>query len=120
MNYRIYVEKKNGFDLEAKRLENELKESFQGIKLSKVRLLNCYDVFNIEEAELAEAKKLIFSEVVSDTVTDTLETNGAKFFAVEYLPGQFDQRADSAMQCLNLISDKNQNVVVTSGKSNYS
>ena len=116
MNYRIYVEKKNGFDLEAKRLENELKESFQGIKLSKVRLLNCYDVFNIEEAELAEAKKLIFSEVVSDTVTDTLETNGAKFFAVEYLPGQFDQRADSAMQCLNLISDKNQNVVVTSGK----
>lgn len=116
MNYRIYVEKKNGFDLEAKRLENELKESFQGIKLSKVRLLNCYDVFNIEEAELAEAKKLIFSEVVTDTVKDELETNGAKFFAVEYLPGQFDQRADSAMQCLNLISDKNQNVVVTSGK----
>lgn len=116
MNYRIYVEKKNGFDLEAKRLENELKESFQGIKLSKVRLLNCYDVFNIEEAELAEAKKLIFSEVVSDNVTDTLETNGAKYFAVEYLPGQFDQRADSAMQCLNLISDKNQDVVVTSGK----
>ena len=116
MNYRIYVEKKNGFDLEAKRLENELKESFQGIKLSKVRLLNCYDVFNIEEAELAEAKKLIFSEVVTDTVKDELETNGAKFFAVEYLPGQFDQRADSAMQCLNLISDRNQNVVVTSGK----
>ena len=116
MNYRIYVEKKNGFDLEAKRLENELKESFQGIKLSKVRLLNCYDVFNIEEAELAEAKKLIFSEVVTDTVKDELETNGAKFFAVEYLPGQFDQRADSAMQCLNLISDKNQDVVVTSGK----
>lgn len=62
MNYRIYVEKKTGFDLEAKRLENELKESFQGLKLSKVRLLNCYDVFNIEAAELAEAKKLIFSE----------------------------------------------------------
>lgn len=116
MNYRIYVEKKKGFDLEAKRLENELKESFQDIKLSKVRLLNCYDVFNIEEAELAEAKKLIFSEVVTDTVKDELETNGAKFFAVEYLPGQFDQRADSAMQCLNLISDKNQNVTVTSGK----
>ena len=46
MNYRIYVEKKAGFDLEAKRLENELKESFQDLKLSKVRLLNCYDVFN--------------------------------------------------------------------------
>ena len=66
MNYRIYVEKKAGFDLEAKRLENELKESFQDLKLSKVRLLNCYDVFNIEAAELAEAKKLIFSEIVTD------------------------------------------------------
>ena len=116
MNYRIYVEKKAGFDLEAKRLENELKESFQDLKLSKVRLLNCYDVFNIEAAELAEAKKLIFSEIVTDTVTETLDTKGAKYFAVEFLPGQFDQRADSAMQCLNLISDKNQNVSVTSGR----
>ena len=116
MNYRIYVEKKTGFDLEAKRLENELKESFQDLKLSKVRLLNCYDVFNIEAAELAEAKKLIFSEIVTDTVTETLDTKGAKYFAVEFLPGQFDQRADSAMQCLNLISDKNQNVSVTSGR----
>ena len=116
MNYRIYVEKKTGFDLEAKRLENELKESFQDLKLSKVRLLNCYDVFNIETDELAEAKKLIFSEIVTDTVSENLDANGAKYLAVEFLPGQFDQRADSAMQCLNLISDKNQNVSVTSGK----
>ena len=116
MNYRIFVEKKSGFDLEAKRLENELRESLQLHGLEKVRLLNCYDVFEVESSELEKAKKLIFSEVVTDTVSEKLDTRGAKYFAVEFLPGQFDQRADSAMQCLNLISDKNQNVVVTSGK----
>ena len=116
MNYRIFVEKKSGFDLDAKRLENELRESLQLKGLEKVRLLNCYDVFGIDSEELAKAKKLIFSEVVTDRVTEELDSKGAKYFAVEFLPGQFDQRADSAMQCLNLISDKNQNVVVTSGK----
>ena len=116
MNYRIFVEKKSGFDLDAKRLENELRESLQLKGLEKVRLLNCYDVFGIDSEELAKAKKLIFSEVVTDRVTEELDSKGAKYFAVEFLPGQFDQRADSAMQCLNLISDKNQDVVVTSGK----
>ena len=116
MNYRIFVEKKSGFDLDAKRLENELRESLQLKGLEKVRLLNCYDVFGIDSEELAKAKKLIFSEIVTDRVTEELDSKGAKYFAVEFLPGQFDQRADSAMQCLNLISDKNQNVVVTSGK----
>ena len=116
MNYRIFVEKKAGFDLEAKRLENELKESLQLKELKKVRLLNCYDIFGIEKSELEEAKKLIFSEVVTDNVSEELDVKGYKNFAVEFLPGQFDQRADSAMQCLNLISDKNQNVTVTSGK----
>ena len=106
MNYRIFVEKKSGFDLDAKRLENELRESLQLKGLEKVRLLNCYDVFGIDSEELAKAKKLIFSEVVTDRVTEELDSKGAKYFAVEFLPGQFDQRADSAMQCLNLISDK--------------
>ena len=116
MNYRIFVEKRPGFDLEAKRLENELKESLQLKGLEKVRLLNCYDIFKIDSLELEKAKKLIFSEVVTDIVTENLESKGAKYFAIEFLPGQFDQRADSAMQCLNLISDKNQETVVTSGR----
>lgn len=116
MNCRIFVEKKQGFDLEAKRLENELKESLQLTGLKKIRLINCYDVFGIERSELEAAKKLIFSEVVTDRVTEELELNEGKYFAVEFLPGQFDQRADSAMQCLNLISNKNENVTVTSGK----
>ena len=116
MNYRIFVEKRPGFDLEAKRFENELKESLQLKGLEKVRLLNCYDIFKIDSLELEKAKKLIFSEVVTDIVTENLESKGAKYFAIEFLPGQFDQRADSAMQCLNLISDKNQETVVTSGR----
>lgn len=116
MNYRIFVEKRPGFDLEAKRLENELKESLQLKGLEKVRLLNCYDIFKIDSLELEKAKKLIFSEVVTDIVTEKLDNKGAKYFAIEFLPGQFDQRADSAMQCLNLISDKNQETVVTSGR----
>ena len=116
MNYRIFVEKRPGFDLEAKRFENELKESLQLKGLEKVRLLNCYDIFKIDSLELEKAKKLIFSEVVTDIVTKKLDNKGAKYFAIEFLPGQFDQRADSAMQCLNLISDKNQETVVTSGR----
>ncbi|WP_101474718.1 phosphoribosylformylglycinamidine synthase [Fusobacterium sp.] len=116
MNYRIFVEKKEGFDLEAKRLKHELIESLGLSNLHNVRLINCYDIFNIDRTELENAKKVIFSEVVTDRVSDTLETKGNKYFAIEFLPGQFDQRADSAMQCLKLLSDKNQNTVVTSGK----
>ncbi|WP_410208947.1 phosphoribosylformylglycinamidine synthase [Fusobacterium sp.] len=116
MNYRIFVEKKPGFDLEAIRLKNELRESLSLSKLDNVRVINCYDIFNIGEKELDDAKRLIFSEVVTDRVSDRLDAEGAKYFAVEFLPGQFDQRADSAMQCLRLISEKNQGTVVTSGK----
>ena len=116
MNYRVFVEKKFGFDVEAKGLLGELKESLNLTDLSNVRIFNCYDLFNINENELERAKKLIFSEVVTDLVSDKLELTDTKHFAVEYLPGQFDQRADSAMQCLNLISNDNSEVMVTSGK----
>jgi phosphoribosylformylglycinamidine synthase len=116
MNHRIYVEKKDGFDVEAKGLLNELKEGFKLEKLQKVRILNSYDVFGINKDELLKAKKMIFSEVVMDKVYDEIDLQGKKYIAAEFLPGQFDQRADSAIQCLNLVSEKNQNVEVTSGK----
>lgn len=116
MNYRIYVEKKDGFDVEAKGLLNELKEGFKLERLQKVRILNSYDVFGISEDELLKAKKMIFSEIVMDEVYDEIDLAGKKYFAAEFLPGQFDQRADSAIQCLNLVSEKNQDVEVTSGK----
>ncbi|GLI56819.1 phosphoribosylformylglycinamidine synthase [Propionigenium maris DSM 9537] len=116
MNYRIYVEKKNGFDVEAKGLFGELREGL-GLKgLSNVRILNCYDLFNINEDELEKAKKLVFAEAPTDLIYDEVELKEGRYFAAEYLPGQFDQRADSAMQCLNLVSDANSEVVVTSGK----
>lgn len=112
-NCRIFVEKKPGFDLEAKKLYRELQDTLFMEKLEGVRILNCYDIFGAEEIE--EAKKKIFSELVTDIVSDSFDTDLAHF-AVELLPGQFDQRADSAYQCMNLLSSENENVVVTSGK----
>lgn len=66
MNYRIFIEKKEGFDLEAKRLESQLKENFK-IKCN-VRLLNVYDIFNIDESKLKNSINVIFSEPPTDRV----------------------------------------------------
>jgi len=112
-NCRIFVEKKEGFDLEAKRLCKEWKEALQLNSLTKVRILNCYDIFGAKDVE--DAKKMIFSEVVTDFVSEDFDET-IPHFAVEFLPGQFDQRADSAYQCMNLLSTENENVMVTSGK----
>ncbi|WP_295162868.1 phosphoribosylformylglycinamidine synthase [uncultured Brachyspira sp.] len=114
MNYRIFIEKKEGFDLEAKRLENQLKENFK-IKCS-VRLLNVYDIFNIEENQLNNSIKVIFSEPPTDKVVEKKDFENLQYFAVEYLPGQFDQRADSALQCLKLIYNDIKDTVIVSGK----
>ena len=114
-NYRIYVEKKMGFEVEAKSLLAEFKENLQLTNLQNVRLLNVYDLFNINSEDLAKAKDSIFAEPATDNVYDEFDLEGKKYFAVEYLPGQFDQRADSAVQCLSLISN-NANVTVKSGK----
>lgn len=116
MNNSLFVEKKYGFDLEATKLLKELKESFDIEKISGLRILNCYDIFGISEKELEKSKKLIFSEVTTDKIVEKASFEKNKHFAVEYLPGQFDQRADSAMQCLNILSTKNKNVKITSGK----
>ncbi|XGU46317.1 phosphoribosylformylglycinamidine synthase [Fusobacterium necrophorum subsp. funduliforme] len=112
-NCRIFVEKKEGFDLEAKRLCKEWKEALQLNSLRKVRILNCYDIFGAKD--IKEAKKMIFSEVVTDVVSESFDEK-IPHFAVEFLPGQFDQRADSAYQCMNLLSSENEKVVITSGK----
>ena len=105
MVYRIFVEKKPALAHEANGLLSELK-NLVGIEgLTSVRLLNRYDVENIDEALFGQAVRTIFSEPQLDTVTDTLTyAEGATVFAVEPLPGQFDQRADSAAQCIQLQS----------------
>ena len=105
MVYRVFVEKKPGLDNEAAALRNDA-VSFLGIQsLEKVRLLNRYDVENIDPALFETAVRTVFSEPQLDVVTSELTgTEGAVVFAVEYLPGQFDQRADSAAQCIQIIS----------------
>ena len=114
MNYRIFIEKKECFNLEAKRLENELKDNFK-IKCS-IRLINVYDIFNIEESDLNSSIKVIFSEIQTDNVIEMKDFENFKYFSVEYLPGQFDQRADSAIQCLKLIYNNIENISIISGK----
>ena len=104
MVYRIYVEKKPGLDNEARTLLNDAR-SLLGIRnLERVRLLNRYDVENIDRELFDYAVRTVFSEPQLDTVCETVDTGDAEAFAVEYLPGQFDQRADSAAQCIQIIS----------------
>ena len=105
MVYRVYVEKKAGLDHEASALCADLR-SFLGIgALERVRILNRYDVENIDEGLFEQSKTTVFSEPQLDVCSDTIgDTSGAVVFAVEYLPGQFDQRADSAAQCIQIIS----------------
>ena len=104
MVYRVYVEKKPELANEAKALLSDAKNLLGITALENVRLLNCYDAENID-AELFEyAKKTVFSEPQLDIVSDNVQLDGATVFAVEFLPGQFDQRADSAAQCIQIIS----------------
>ena len=103
MVYRIYVEKKPGFDGEAKDLCRELKELLGITRLQNLRLVNRYDVEGIDEALFEKAVPTVFSEPPVDVTYDALPA-AQYVFAVEYLPGQFDQRADSASQCIQLLS----------------
>ena len=104
MVYRIFVEKKQGLDNEARALKSEI-ETFLGIKsVERVRLLNRYDAENIDGELFQYAIGTVFSEPQLDNTYSELDSDGAVVFATEYLPGQFDQRADSAAQCIQLIS----------------
>ena len=104
MVYRIFVEKKKELANEAKALKSEFCNLLGINGLENVRVFNRYDVENITEELFAAAVNTVFSEPQLDKVTYELpETNG-EVFAVEFLPGQFDQRADSAAQCIQIIS----------------
>lgn len=104
MVYRIYVEKKPELAHEARALMAEARD-FLGIKaLENLRIINRYDVQDIEPRVFAYACKTVFSEPQLDILSQKPDTDGAQVFAVEYLPGQFDQRADSAAQCIQILS----------------
>ncbi len=104
-NYRIFVEKYPEFQVEAGSLKSELNENLQ-LELKSLRLLNVYDLFGFTPELLEKSRYSVFGEIVTDKVSDACELEGTKYIAVEYLPGQFDQRAASAVDCVHLIDPK--------------
>ncbi len=103
MNYRVYVEKKKGFQVESLSLMNDLNNNL-GLNLKGLRIINVYDLFGFKKSLVEKAKYRVFGEISTDTVFDTLSLDNLKYIAIEFLPGQFDQRADAAISCIHLIS----------------
>ncbi len=103
---RLFVEKKKGFDVEAQSLFHDLRENLGVEALENVRILNRYDVSGISDEEYENSRRTILSEPPVDIIYDEeIDLNdGSRVFAVEYLPGQFDQRADSASQCIQILT----------------
>ena len=112
MVYRVYVEKKEGQTQEAQGLLGQIREFLQIKSLTGLRILNRYDAENIDEALFRYAVNTVFSEPQVDDVSYQVP-QGQTVFAVEPLPGQYDQRADSAAQCIQIISQGNRPTIRT-------
>ena len=117
MDKRIFVEKKSDFRVKSQSLVKELKHNLQLKTLNDLRIVQVYDVFNLAEDLFARAEKHIFSEQVTDTVLDEAAVKADlekyAFFAIESLPGQFDQRAASSQEALLLLGSSNDVTVNT-------
>ena len=117
MDKRIFVEKKADFRVKSQSLVKELKHNLQLKTLNDLRIVQVYDVFNLAEDLFARAEKHIFSEQVTDTVLDEAAVKADlekyAFFAIESLPGQFDQRAASSQEALLLLGSSNDVTVNT-------
>ena len=103
---RLYVEKRPGFDVEAGHLLEDIRTSLAIKGLRGIRCFNRYDVEGLSDADYERAKTTIFSQPNVDVIYDEAlpEMPGFSVFATEYLPGQYDQRADSAAQCVQLLT----------------
>jgi phosphoribosylformylglycinamidine synthase len=103
---RVFVEKKPGYDIEARAMLLDLRENLAVRSLNGLRLLNRYDISGVSGREMARASHAVFSEPpVDDRYEEIFPlAAGETAFAIEYLPGQYDQRADSAVQCLQLLT----------------
>ena len=111
---RIFVEKKAAFSTEARQLRHELRESLGLPGLGSVRIVQRYDIDGLTADEFAAATRLILAEPQVDCATPDLALAAAESaFAVEYLPGQFDQRADSAAQCVQILTGQDRPLVVS-------
>ena len=114
MNYRVFVEKKEGFRVEAIGLQDELNANL-GLDIRCLRLINIYDLFGFSQELLDKCLYSVFGEVVTDRVSTEFDFEGCPYIAVEFLPGQFDQRASSAEDCVHLIDPK-ADITIKSGK----
>ena len=114
MNYRVFVEKKEGFRVEAVGLQDELNANL-GLDIRCLRLINIYDLFGISQELLDKCLYSVFGEIVTDRVSTEFDFEGCPYIAVEFLPGQFDQRASSAEDCVHLIDPK-ADIMIKSGK----
>lgn len=102
----IFVEKRQGYDIEAQKLMRDFIENLSLDGLTNLRIINRYYVEGLTEVELDEASKVVFSEPNVDTVSSELiYKEEDRVFGIEYLPGQFDQRADSAEQCIQILTE---------------
>ncbi|MBP2640693.1 MAG: phosphoribosylformylglycinamidine synthase [Firmicutes bacterium] len=112
---RIFIEKRPGFDIEARNLYNDLKENLGISGISQLRIVNRYDIDGISDEEYEQGKKNVFSEPPVDNVYDEIlpVESSDQIFALEYLPGQYDQRADSAAQCLQILTQKERPLVAS-------
>ena len=115
MNKRVFVKKKEGFQVESLGVKNELLENLKESNIDKIDLYNVYDIFNCTEEDLELLKNKVLSEPVTDDVYEEVQLDGKKYLATEFLPGQYDQRADSAEQCLMLLNNK-AGVAIKSGR----
>ncbi len=114
MSRRLFVEKKPAFQVEAESLRKDFNENL-GLSLRKLRLINLYDLSGFSDELLEKCRYTVFGERVSDTVSDSFEPEGCRYLAVEFLPGQFDQRAASALDCVHLV-DPAADVTIHSGR----
>ena len=101
MDRRIFVEKKPAFDVESQKILSELQEF---TPLTHLKQFVIYDVFDAEEDSWEKAKRVLLDSVADIAHYQVPETNGVSAFAMEYLPGQYDQRADSAEQAIQLVT----------------
>ncbi len=113
MVYRVFVEKKKELANEARALFSDARTLLGIEALEDVRVINRYDAENITEELFEYAKQTVFAEPQLDIATEEVDLSGATVFAVEFLPGQFDQRADSAAQCIQIISQGDRPTVRT-------
>lgn len=114
MDTRIFVKKKEAYRVEADSLFHELKTNLNLEGLKGITLYNTYDVFHADAHDIELLKKKVLSEVVTDEIYDAIDLSDQTYIAYECLPGQYDQRADSAQQCLMLLNNKS-DVVIKSG-----